>query len=185
MKKPRKNDEIEIIEEEAETMKREKGDTISKLKADLKKCIGERREYLDGWQRMKADMVNTNRGLEEKNREFMLFAKEEFFVEFFPVIDSFELAFRDKDVWERVDENWRKGVEYIYEQFKSILKTNGFDEIDPQDEPFDPQHHVSVESIEVDSKEEDGLILEVVRMGYMFEGKIVRPAQVKVKVYKK
>ena len=98
---------------------------MKKLKDELKACQKEKQEYLDGWQRAKADFINARKE-EDKNRlQLMQFAKEGMLHEILPVVDSFDMAFRDKDAWARVDENWRKGVEYIHQQFVSILENNG------------------------------------------------------------
>lgn len=174
----------DIIFEETDGEGQETG-KIKKLKDELKACQKERQEYLDGWQRAKADFINARKE-EEKNRsQMMQFAKEGILHEILPVVDSFDMAFRDKEAWARVDENWRKGVEYIHQQFVSILENNGLAPIDALGKHFDPMLHSPIESVAVEEKEKDGIVLEVVQKGYRMNGKVLRPAKVKIGVYNK
>ena len=103
---------------------------MKKLKDELKACQKEKQEYLDGWQRSKADFINARKEDEKNRASVATFAKEGMLHEILPVVDSFDMAFRDKEAWARVDENWRKGVEYIHQQFVSILENNGLAPID-------------------------------------------------------
>ena len=102
-----------------------------------------------------------------------------------PVVDSFELAFANKKSWEKVDVSWRKGVEYIYSQLLKVFEENGLKQVIPLGEIFDPIFHDSVESIDVKNSSEGGKILEVLQNGYSMNNKVVRPARVKVAIYKK
>lgn len=201
-----KNKENRVPEDDVEIVKEEEGevmstfsssqggsalggkapkDTIKKLKEKLKLSQKERQEYLDGWQRSKADFVNARKEEEKTRAEFMKFAKEDVLTQVLPVLDSFEMAFANRQTWEKVDSNWRKGVEYIYSQLLTVLENNGFTQIDPQGESFDPNFHTSLESVSVKSSKDDGKIVEVVQKGYVMNGKVVRPARVRVGEYKK
>ncbi|MBI2046193.1 MAG: nucleotide exchange factor GrpE [Parcubacteria group bacterium] len=158
---------------------------IKKLKDELKACQKEKQEYLDGWQRAKADFINARKE-EEKNRaQVAQFAKEGMLHEILPVVDSFDMAFRDKEAWARVDENWRKGVEYIYQQFVSILENNGLAPIESLGKHFDPTLHSPIESVPVEEKDKDGIVLEVVQKGYRMNDRVLRPAKVKIGVFGK
>ena len=55
-----------VIEESSDDVSGIKTDTVKKLKEKLKKCLEERKEYLDGWQRMKADSINLKKEEEKK-----------------------------------------------------------------------------------------------------------------------
>ena len=98
-----------------------------------------------------------------------------------PVLDSFSVAFQNKETWERVDEGWRKGVEYIHSQLMSVLKENSLIEINPHDgEQFNPLYHVVAETIITDKKEDEGKILKVSQKGYRTGEIVIRPARVVV-----
>lgn len=180
-KKPNDED-IELIETEEKTSFLTSD--IQKFREKLKLCEKERQEYLDGWQRAKADFVNARRDEEKMRQEFITFAKEDLLSQVITVADSFELAFANKESWGRVDEGWRKGVEYIYSQLVNVLSVNGLKQIYPKGERFDPFSHASIELVEVSQGEEDGKVVEVVQKGYLLNGKIIRPARVKVGEYK-
>jgi len=109
---------------------------IKSLKEDLKKCNEERMQYLTGWQRAKADLVNARKRDEEERKEFVKFANERLLEDIIPVLQSIELATANRDVWEKAEKNWRTGVEYIFSQLKKALTDAGLEEISPGKEKF-------------------------------------------------
>lgn len=153
---------------------------IKGLKEKLQKCLAERKDYLDGWQRAKADFLNFKKGEEKSKDDFVKFAKESLVNELIPILDSFQMAFSNKEAWEKADKNWRVGIEYIYSQLLVVLKTNGLEEISPKQEIFDPWKHDCVETIEITEEKMDGMVIETMRDGYSLNGKVVRAAKVKV-----
>src|SRR3989338_3298428 len=171
----KKEDIDEIIETDEEGVPINQ---VKKLKEKLQKCLEEKKEYLDGWQRMKADSINLKKEEEKRREEIAGFVKEDMIQQLMPVLDSFTLAFGNKEAWERVDENWRKGVEYIHSQLCATLKENGLEEIDPKNMSFDPHVHTSVEIVAVEDKDMDGVVVEVLQKGYVMNERIIRPARV-------
>lgn len=153
---------------------------IKGLKEKLKKCLAERKEYLDGWQRAKADFLNFKKGEEKSKEDFIKFAKEGLVSELIPILDSFVMAFSNKEDWEKADKNWRVGIEYIYSQLLATLRANGLEEISPKQESFDPFKHDCDEIVPVPEEKMDDMVLETTRNGYSLNGKIVRAAKVKV-----
>ena len=89
------------------------------------------------------------------------------------------MAFRDKTAWEKTPENWRQGIEYIYNQLLAVLEKNGVTQLNPVDAAFDPATHESIGTREV-AKEDNGLILEVVQKGYRLHTKLIRAPKVLV-----
>ena len=182
MKKPKKAkiekdfEEIEEIVEDSDNA----GDIVKKLRTRLKECQKEKQKYLDGWQRTQADSINARKKEETTRGEINKLAKEDILSEILPVLDSFEMAFGDKVAWEKVDANWRKGVEHIHSQLLFILEDNNLTQTNPVGEVFNPELHDCVETIETDDKKQDGKIIEVLQKGYTFYNKIIRPAKVKV-----
>jgi molecular chaperone GrpE len=157
---------------------------IKKLREELKLCQKEKQEYLDGWQRAKADFVNARNEEERRRADTIKFANKELVLEILTVADSFDMAFANKESWEKVDKNWRVGVEYIYNQLLNVLEQNDLKQLVPLGQTFDPNVHTSVESIPVEKKEDDHKILEVVQKGYTMHGSLVRSPKVKVGVFK-
>jgi molecular chaperone GrpE len=95
-------------------------DAVKDLREKLKKAIAEKQEYMDGWQRSKAEFINARKRDEESRKEIIKFANEGLLMDIVPVLDSFTMAFSNKEAWEKVDQNWRIGVEHIYSQLKGI-----------------------------------------------------------------
>ena len=148
-------------------------DTVKKLREQLKQVETKAKEYLDGWQRAQADFANLRRRDEEAKSEFVKFANLSFVLELIPVLDSFNLALA----------HGNKDVKPVYDQFFSILKQNGLEELDPMDETFDPKYHEAIGVVPTDEPEKNHKILEVIQKGYILSGKIIRPAKVKIGEY--
>lgn len=157
---------------------------FASLKEKLKSCQKERQEYLDGWQRMKADFINAKKREGEERTEFVKFSKEEIVRDLLPVMTSFHTAFGNKETWEKADLNWRMGVQYIYSQLRSALERHGIALIEPNiGELFDGEKYETVGVLPVAEKEKDHTVLVVIAKGYALHGKILEPAKVKVGEY--
>jgi molecular chaperone GrpE len=169
-----------VNDDETEALSR---DAMKKLRQKLEICIKEKQEYLLGWQRAKADFINTRKSDEENKSNFIKFANQGLIEELLPAIESFEMAFGNKEAWEKVDKDWRVGVEYIYGKLIGTLEHYGLKELNPVGEKFDPAQHASFENIPTDNPEEDHTIIAVVQKGYTLNGKLIKPPNVKVAVF--
>ncbi len=166
-------DDIEY--DETESM----SDIVKKLKEKIKGVQKEKEEYLTNWQRERADFVNFKKDEDVRMTRTRAMVKESILESLLPILDSFSVAFANKEAWEKVDENWRKGVEYIYQQFSQVLSDNNISEINPVNlEPFDPSLHQSIEDRVTDKEEEKGNVLQVVQKGYKIGESVIRPARV-------
>lgn len=178
------HDDVVFAEDmEAEGRELDARDTIKNLREKLRTCGEEKQEYLLGWQRTKADFVNLKKTEEEYRKDFLKFANQGLIEELLPVVESFEMAFSNKEAWEKVDKNWRVGVEYIYGKLMAGLEQHGLKEINPVGEKFDPARHDSFQNIPTDKKEEDHTITATVQKGYELNGKVIRPPKVVVAVF--
>jgi molecular chaperone GrpE len=160
-------------------------EAIKKLREKLKKCELEKQEYLVGWQRTKADMINARKRDEEDKKSFIAFANENLVSELIPVLESFDMAIHNKEVWEKVDKNWRMGVEGIFAQLKKALADNGLKEIDPINEKYDHNKHEAASYEPVTDEKMDQLIIQVIQKGYSLNGKELKAPRVKVGEWKK
>lgn len=172
--------EFEFNEDGEEDLKK----TLKKLRADLKACQAEKAEYLIGWQKERADFANYRKQEEDRKMMFSESVRERILTKFLTVIDSFNMAFANKESWDKVDENWRKGVEYIYSQMNSIFEEYGVKEIGKIGEAFDPNIHESIETIVTDKKELDHTVITVIQKGYQLGERVMRPARVNVYEFK-
>ena len=160
-------------------------DVAKKLREDLNLCRKDKEEYLTGWQRSKADYINLQKEMDQLRLTSSVFAKEKMFDNLLPALDSFDMAFGNKESWESIDKNWRMGIEYIYQQFISGLSHSGIEKIDAISVPFDPNLHQSIESILTDDQSKDHTIEKVIQVGYKLGDRILRPARVNIFEYKK
>ena len=173
----------ETVEGESEAYSQDK---IKKLREELKKAQSERMEYLTNWQRERADFTNYKKDEIERTKSTVSFTREKFIIDLLPVLDSYDMAFSNKEAWEKVDVNWRMGVEYIHQQLLKVLEDNGVSEIGISiGDLFDPNVHQPIESIETDEESKDNTIERIIQKGYKTKDKTIRPARVNVFSYKK
>ncbi len=172
--------EFEFNEDGEEDLKK----TLKKFRSDLKQCKIEKEEYLTGWQKERAEFSNYRKQEDERRANFSESVRERILSRFLSVIDSFNMAFANKEAWEKVDENWRKGVEYIYSQMNTIFEEYGVKPIGEEGEAFDPNIHQSIDIVETDKKELDHKVANVIQKGYKLGERVIRPARVNVYEYK-
>lgn len=153
---------------------------LKKLREKIKLLEGEKMEYLSGWQRSKADFVNAKKSFDEDRASHSKFATASLIEDLIPVLQSFDSAMGNKEVWGKVDSAWRMGIEYIYTMLLDVLKQRGVSVIDPLEQPFDPTLHEAVRTEEVKSAADDNKVLAVLQRGYMLHDKVLRGARVVV-----
>lgn len=158
---------------------------LKKVKKELLEVKKREKEYLTGWQKSKADYANDKMRQEKELVERKNRLVSEIVVDLLPTLDSFDMAMSDKKVWEKTDENWRKGVESIRNQLWSVLSNYGLEEINEDGVNFDPLIHDPGEIIKVKDKKEDEKVLKILQKGYRLGGLIVRPARVRIGNFKK
>ena len=158
--------------------------TLKKFRADLKQAQKEKAEYLNGWQKERADFANYKKGEDDRRAMVSESMRERILSRFLTVMDSFNMAFANKEAWEKVDPSWRKGVEYIYSQFNSVFEEYGVKPVGVEGEVFDPNIHESIDMISTDKKEQDHTIANVIQKGYKLADRVIRPARVNVYEFK-
>jgi molecular chaperone GrpE len=98
-----------------------------------------------------------------------------------PVLDAYDMAFSNKEAWEKVDKNWRMGVEYINQQLVKALGENNVAEIPiALGDKFDHNIHEPIENVATEDPTLDHTIQKVIQKGYKSGDKILRPARVNV-----
>lgn len=148
---------------------------LRKLKEELSAAKKERQNYLDGWQRCKADAINQRKDL-EKTLGRIGSAKVDQLVEaLIPALDSFDMAMGE-GAWQKVDSSWRMGVENIKNQIDTALHTVGVGSFGTIGDRFDPVVHEIVG--ETGEEGDAGTIARVVRRGWRGQDHIIRPAHV-------
>lgn len=154
----------------------EKELNIEEFKNQLEECEKKSAEYLSGWQRARADFLNYKKEEMERIEGLLKYAEEEFVLRILPILDNFDLV--EKKLPEELNNNeYVKGIFQIKSQFQSFLKNQNVEEINVVGEKFDPNLHEVVG--EVDG-EESGAIIEEIQKGYKMNGRLLRPAKVRV-----
>jgi molecular chaperone GrpE len=178
------NEDVEFDENIDDDGNHDQNALVKKLRTKIKELEEKNQEYLTGWQKERADSVTLCKRLEEEKKEFAKFAKEDITTELMQVLDSFESAFKNKEAWEKVDKNWRVGVEYIHTQLVNVLSNHGVSVVEPLGEKFDPQRDEAVGTVPVENEDDDHKIMEVVSLGYRLHDRIIRAPKVKIGEYK-
>lgn len=175
------DDDIEVVAEESG--EHHAPSKIKALKDQIKALKAEKQEYLTGWQSARAELVNTKRRMEEEHAAKRVFLNAGLIEELLPVADSFAMAIGNTEAWEKVDENWRRGIEYIRAQFDKVLEQHGVTRIKAEGEAFDPTRHESIEDVITEDKDKDNIVMATRQEGYELNGRVLRPAKVTVYTY--
>lgn len=168
----------ETAEGEGEAMSKDK---IKKLRDELKAANAEKMENLTNWQRERADFLNYKKDELTRFARASESAKERIVEDLLPVLDAYDMAFANKEAWEKVEKNWRMGVEYIHQQLLKVLADNGVTPIAVNiGDAFDANIHEPVGNETTDDEMKDHTIASVAQSGYKMGERVLRPARVKV-----
>lgn len=178
-------DDVTFVESTEDGEELPKKDITKKLREEIKKLQKEKEEYLTGWQRAKADYINLQKELDIARINISVFAKEKMVEKLLPALDSFEMAFANKEHWGKIDKDWQDGITSIYQQFISGFEKSGIEKIDKSDIPFDPNIHQSISIVETEDEGKDHTVEKILQVGYKIGERVIRPAKVTIYEYKK
>jgi molecular chaperone GrpE len=173
-----KNVDSSELEQSAEA-KAVAADT-AKADAEMAKVASDLEELRQTLLRRQADFDNYRKRVEKERSEDSKRATARVIEGLIPIIDGFENALSAHR--EAEYENYRKGFELIYKQLLDNVARLGAERIDPVGKPFDPHLHQAVDRAET-TEHADGTILQVFQPGYVFHGRVLRPAMVRVAVH--
>src|SRR6267378_1798200 len=146
---------------------------VAKLAADLQDL---RQTLL----RRQADFDNYRKRIEKERAEDSKRHTARVIEALIPIVDGFEHALAAHR--EAAYENYRKGFELIYKQLLDNLAKLGVERVEPVGQHFDPHLHQAVDRAET-ADAADGTVLQVFQPGYLFGGRVLRPAMVRVAVH--
>lgn len=152
----------------------------AKADAEMAKVAADLEELRQTMLRRQADFDNYRKRIEKERFEDSKRATGRVIEGLIPVIDGFENALAAHR--EAEYESYRKGFELIYKQLLDNVTKLGAERIDPVGKSFDPHLHQAVDRAET-AEHEDGTILQVFQPGYIFHGRVLRPAMVRVAVH--
>lgn len=146
--------------------------------SEVENLTKEKEEYLDGWKRAKADLINYKKDELKRLEEVARFGSESLILELISILDDFDLALATLEKEGATE----KGIYLIRSRFEDILKRRGLERIKVEvGDKFDPAFHEAITAVDGDTEKAD-TVAEEVEAGYTLHGKVIRP--VRVKVYK-
>jgi len=148
--------------------------------AEVAKISGELNELRQTLMRRQADFDNYRKRIEKERADDAKRATARVIENLIPIIDGFEQALAAHR--EAEYENYRRGFELIYKQLIDNVTRLGVERTDPLGKQFDPHLHQAMDRTET-VDQEDGTILQVFQPGYVFHGRVLRPAMVRVAVH--
>lgn len=180
--------EEEIIEEEPKetddqeseepSEDEEKPDEIELLRQELEGARAKADEYLDGWQRARAEFANYKKRIERDNAQTYKLAAASIIKRYLDIVDDLERALNDRPK-EGEGAKWADGIELIYRKLLSTIENEGVTPMETQGQFFDPNLHEAISS-EDSEEHESGQIIDVLQRGYMLDDRVLRPALVRV-----
>jgi molecular chaperone GrpE len=178
--------DTQVDEDEMKTaaiIKEQETASIKRDMARLEKTLEEERkrneEYLTSLRYLQADFENYRKRVDREIRELEEFSTLGLIRKLIPVLDDLDLAVASATKAE--DKGFLEGVKMVQKNLTSALESEGLERIKALGEPFNPSTHEAVDKVEGKGASED-TVVEEMRKGYMFKGKVLRPSAVKVEL---
>jgi len=152
----------------------------AKADAEVAKLATDLEELRQTLLRRQADFDNYRKRIERERADDSKRTTGRLIEALLPVIDSFEQALGAHREPEYA--NYQKGFELIYKQLVDNVTRLGAERVEPIGKSFDPHIHQAMDRTET-SEYPDGTILQVFQPGYVFHGRVLRPAMVRVAVH--
>ncbi len=153
-------------------------DRVAALEISLEEMTAKADEYLDGWQRARAEFANYKKRVLRENTEIRQVARGEVIKLFLDIADDLDRALQDKPE-QGEGESWAGGINIIFQKLRTRLEAEGIKPMNPLGEEFDPNIHEALMKEESDEYK-SGQIIEVMQEGYWIGEKVLRPALVRV-----
>lgn len=163
--------------EEKETKKETKKDKLVKENEDLQNKIN---ELEDKNKRLQAEFINYRTRTENEITNMFKYEGESLIKQIIEIADDFERAIMmdNNDLSDEVS-NFLKGFKLIYTRLVNTLNALDVKEIDVEGKEFNPEVAEAVLT-EHDENKPENVVLEVLKKGYTYKGKLIRPCMVKV-----
>jgi molecular chaperone GrpE len=139
------------------------------VEVDLEALLAEREQFLDAYRRAQADFENYRKQAQKRQDDAVARALGGFVERLLPVLDAVDAA---------AAQGAADAVEPVVSALFGALEKEGLERIDPKGAAFDP----TVAEAVVHEPGEGGaqVVSEVLRTGYRWQGRLLRPALVKV-----
>ncbi len=154
------------------------GDDLETLHKQLDEARAREAEYLDGWQRARAELANARKRFQREQQGAYANAKADILVRLLPVIDDFDRAFADLPD-ELSDHKWIQGIRLVQQKAQGLLAQEGVEPIDADGQDFDPCWHQAV-THEPSEEVPPGQVIAEMQKGYSMGERVLRPSMVRV-----
>ena len=153
---------------------------IAELRSELDEALAKANEYLNGWQRERADFFNYKRRIDREQSQGGQNALGNAIRRYLDIADDLDRALKNKNRPTEGDGAiWADGIELIYRKLMGAFEADGVKTIETEGKSFDPNLHEAI-SQEDSPDHESGQIIGVVQAGYILGDRIIRPARVRV-----
>lgn len=148
------------------------------LEERLEQLEAQAAEYLDGWQRARAEFVNYKKRVERERAESRARIAAELLTRYLDVLDDLDRTITEmpEDI---ADTPWSHGLQMVYQKMQLLLESEGVETIDALGESFDPNFHEAI-SFEESEDYDEGQVVDVIQKGYMLGERVLRPAMVRI-----
>ena len=169
-------EEVTVAEEVTEEV--EEVTELEALRQELEEAKAQAAEYLDGWQRARAEFANYKKRHEQERQELFKLANSTLISRLLPIFDDFERAFQTLPS-NLLSLTWIDGVALIYRRLQAILDGEGLTPMETEGQRFDPLVPAAV-TYEERAEPQEGQIIGEVQRGYKLGDRVLRPALVRV-----
>jgi molecular chaperone GrpE len=170
--------EAEVGEPSTPAAKPAEGESIEALRDEIESLQAQSAEYLDGWQRARAEFANYKKRIDRDMEQSYAATAAQVLARYLPILDDIERALRERPDGEDL-RAWIEGIELIHRKLTALLEAEGVERIPAETQRFDPNLHEAI-SFEENEDHEEGQIIDVIQQGYRLGERILRPAIVRV-----
>jgi len=153
---------------------------ISQLRSELDQALAKANEYLEGWQRERAEFFNYKKRMEREHSQGGQNAFGNAIRRYLDIADDLARALKTTNrPTEGSGAIWAEGIDLIHRKLIGAFEADGVKMIDTDGKYFDPNLHEAI-SNEDSPDHECGQIIDVVQPGYILGERVIRPARVRV-----
>jgi molecular chaperone GrpE len=160
----------------------EKLSELAILQQSLQEQKAKAADYYDQLLRLKAEFDNYRKRVEKEKTEARTWGKQDVMMPLLSLVDVFEQAMAQAE-GAKDAKQLAVGLEFLHKNFSNFLKSEGLAALEVVGKAFDPHLAEAVEQVEVDDGQV-GQVLSEIQKGYKFQGRVIRPARVRVGVAK-
>ena len=151
-----------------------------KLKEEIEKLKKDNIEAMEKVKYAQAELINYRKRKDEEVSNYKKFCNQDLIMELIPIVDNFERAIKldDNDLTDELSK-FLDGFKMMYATLSEVLRKFGVEEINNAGKPFNSNEEEALMTDNIPDMEDD-VVTEVLLKGYKLNGRVIRPASVKV-----